>query len=130
MRKTADNDFMTLVRSIVSGDSSKVRAIVAASPDLVRRPAVVGASREAASEYFFPEIRHYLYGGDTALHIAGAAFKFELAQFLIDHGASCAARHRRGAAPLHYASDCNTWNPEAQVSMIEYLIRAGANPNA
>jgi ankyrin repeat protein len=130
MRKTTDNDFMTLVRSIVSGDSAKVRDIVAASPDLVRRPAVIGASREAASQYFFPEIRHYLYGGDTALHIAGAAFKFELAQFLIDHGASCAARNRRGAEPLHYASDCNTWNPAAQVATIECLIRAGAHPDA
>src|SRR5262252_7595182 len=130
MRKTADNDFMTLVRSIVSGDSAKVREIVAASPDLVRRPAVVGASREAASEYFFSEIRHYLYGGDTALHIAAAGFKFELAQFLIDHGAGCAARNRRGAEPLHYASDSNTWNPAAQAATIECLIRAGANPNA
>jgi hypothetical protein len=32
--------------------------------------------------------------------------------------------------PLHYASDCNTWNPTAQVATIECLIRAGANPNS
>src|SRR6185295_13644058 len=68
--------------------------------------------------------------GDTALHIAAAGFKFEVAQFLIDHGAKCAAKNRRGAEPLHYASDCNTWNPAAQVATIERLIRAGANPNA
>ena len=130
MRKTADSEFMILVRSIVAGESAKVRQIVTASPGLVRTTAIIGASRQSASDYFFPEIRHYLYGGDTALHMAAAAFKFELAQFLIDHGASCAARNRRGAEPLHYASDCNTWNPEAQVATIQCLIRAGANPNA
>jgi hypothetical protein len=130
MQKTADSEFMLLVRSIVAGESAKVREIVTASPGLVRTPAIVGASRQSASDYFFPEIRHYLYSGDTALHMAAAAFKFELAQLLIDHGANCAARNRRGAEPLHYASDCNTWNPHAQVATIECLIRAGANPNS
>jgi hypothetical protein len=130
MRKTADAEFMVLVKSIVAGESAKVREIVTASPSVVRMPAIVGASRQSSSDYFFPEIRHYLYGGDTALHMAAAAFKFELAQFLLEHGASCAARNRRGAEPLHYASDCNTWNPDAQVATIQCLIRAGANPNA
>jgi hypothetical protein len=55
MRKTAGSDFMTLVRSIVSGEGAKVREHVPASPDLVRKPAVTGASRQVASEYFFPE---------------------------------------------------------------------------
>lgn len=121
---------MALVASIVSGDTAKVQHMVTAAPDLVRMSAVDGASREAASEYFFPEIRHYLYAGDTALHMAAAGFKFDLAQLLIDHGASCAAKNRRGAEPLHYASDSNTWNPDAQVRSIECLIRSGANPNA
>jgi ankyrin repeat protein len=130
MRKTADTEFMILVRSIVAGDSAKVREIVGASPGLVGTPAVIGASRQSSVDYFFPEIRHYLYGGDTALHMAAAAFKFELAQFLIDHGASCAAKNRRGAEPLHYASDCNRWSPDAQVATIQCLLRSGANPNA
>ena len=125
-----NKDFMDLVASIVAGDKARVLQFINASPDLVRRPAIVGASREEASQYFFPEIMHYLYGGDTALHMAAAGFKFEIAQILIDRGADCAARNRRGAEPLHYASDCNTWNPTAQVAMIETLIRAGANPNA
>ena len=122
-------DLMVLVRAIVSGNTSKVLEIIKAAPDLVHKSAIVGASRKAASQYFFPEIGHYLYA-DTPLHMAAAGFKFEIGQILIDHGASCAAKNRRGAEPLHYASDCNTWNPTAQVAMIECLIRAGANPNA
>ncbi len=90
----------------------------------------VGASRGAASQYFFPEIKHYLYAGDTALHMAAAGFKFEICRRLIDHGANLAAKNRRGAEPLHYASDCNVWNPAAQAATIECLIQAGANANA
>ena len=127
---TINKDLMGLVKAIVSGDSVRVLEIVKASPDLVQQPAKIGASRQTASEYFFPEIKHYMYAGDTALHMASAGFRSEIGQILIDHGASCAARNRRGAQPLHYASDSNTWNPTAQVAMIECLIRSGANPNA
>jgi len=126
----SNKNWAALVKSIVAGKTAQVLQIVEASPELVQKPAPTGASREAASQYFFPEIRHYLYAGDTALHMAAAGFKFELVQILIDHGAEYGAKNRRGAEPLHYASDCNTWNPDAQVATIECLIRAGANPNA
>lgn len=121
---------MTLVRWIVSGKTAKVLEILDASLNLVATTASIGASRTAATEYFFPEIRHYLYSGDTPLHMAAAGFRHELCRMLIDRGANCAARNRRGAEPLHYASDCNTWNPASQAATIECLIRAGANPNA
>ena len=128
--RAADKDLMALMGSIALGDTAKVLEFVAASRDLVRMSAIHGASRAEASRYFFQQIRHYLYAGDTALHIAAAGFRFEVAQFLIDHGANYAAKNRRGAEPLHYASDCNTWNPVAQVATIECLTRAGANPNS
>jgi ankyrin repeat protein len=116
--------------SIAAGNNAKVLKAVAASPSVVQMSARHGASRAEASRYFFPQIQHYLYAGDTALHIAAAGFRFEVAQFLMDRGADCRARNRRGADPLHYASDCNTWNPAAQVATIECLTRAGANPNS
>ncbi len=125
-----DKALMSLMASIAAGDTARVFEAVAASPHLARMPAIHGASRAEASRYFFPEIRHYLYAGDTALHIAAAGFRSEVAQALIDRGADCTARNRRGAEPLHYASDCNTWNPEAQVATIECLTRAGADPNS
>lgn len=125
-----EKDLMALMGLIASDNTKKALEVIAASPDLVQRSLTNGATRAAASSYFFPQIRHYVYADDTALHIAAAGFKFELAQFLIDHGANCTARNRRGAEPLHYASDGNTWNPAAQVATIECLIRAGANPNS
>jgi hypothetical protein len=128
--ETNDKGLMALMASIASGDTAKVRELIAAHTNLVQIAATQGASRTEASRYFFPQIRHYVYAGDTALHIAAAGFRFEVAQLLIDHGAKPMAKNRRGAEPLHYASDSNTWNPAAQVATIECLVRTGANPNS
>jgi hypothetical protein len=121
---------LALVKSIVAGDTAKVLQALDASSDLVWMPAQVGATRQEAAEYFFPEIRHYIYSGDTALHMAAAAFNSKIVQILVDRGANPAAKNRRGAEPVHYASDANTFNPSAQAETIECLLRAGANPNA
>jgi hypothetical protein len=121
---------MELVRAIVAGDVRKAAHLLAASPHLVHARAAIGASRETAEPYFFEEIRHYLYAGDTALHMAAAGYHREICQDLIERGADCSAGNRRGALPLHYASDSNTWNPAAQAAAIDCLIRAGADPNA
>src|SRR5713226_8813677 len=93
--------FMELVRAIVSGDTKRASRLIARSPRLVHERATVGASRDIAEQYFFEEIRHYLYGGDTALHMAAAGYKCGIAQELIDRGADCSAKIRRGAEPLH-----------------------------
>jgi hypothetical protein len=103
---------------------------LAASPALATTSSDVGATRQEASTFFFTEIAHYLYAGDTALHMAAAAFRRRVAELLVAHGADCRARNRRGAEPLHYASDANRWDPTAQAETIEYLISIGADPNA
>ena len=90
----------------------------------------VGATRQEAETFFYADIAHYLYAGDTALHMAAAAFNRAIAEVLVKHGADCRARNRRGAEPLHYAADANHWDPEAQADTIGYLISAGADPNA
>jgi ankyrin repeat protein len=104
--------------------------MLAAYPGLATASAAVGASRHGATSFFFPEIKHYLYAGDTALHMAAAAFRRPAAERLIRHGAACRARNRRGAEPLHYAADANHWDPAAQAETIECLLAAGADPNA
>lgn len=119
-----------LVQAIVAGDVKSVRRQLARSPELARTSAQIGATRANASEFFFEEIRHYLYAGDSALHFAAAAFRPTMVQLLIDGGADVAAANRRGAQPLHYAADANVWNPKAQAATIACLLRAGAAPNA
>lgn len=101
---------------------------------LALQAAVIGASRADASSYFFPTIAHYAYGEDTALHIAGAAYATKVAQQLVALGANVHAKNRRGAEPLHYAADGSpesaSWDPVAQARTIEFLLKAGADPNA
>jgi len=94
-----------LLRAIVAGDATAAIGMLAASPELARQRAETGASRLAAKDYFLVEIGHYVYSGDTALHIAAAAYQKSIAMKLVARGADVRAKNRRGAEPLHYAAD-------------------------
>jgi hypothetical protein len=122
--------FRDFVRHVVNGEIDEVSRLVADNPTLATARAEAGASRHTAPEFFFGEIAHYLYAGDTALHMAAAAFRRPMAMLLVAHGADCHAKNRRGAQPLHYAADANHWEPAAQAETIEYLLSIGADPNA
>jgi ankyrin repeat protein len=122
--------FLDFIRVVVAGDLEELSKRLAASPALATASADTGATRQDASTFFFTEVAHYLYAGDTSLHMAAAAFRRPVAELLIAHGADCRARNRRGAEPLHYAADTNRWSPTAQTETIEYLISIGADPNA
>jgi ankyrin repeat protein len=122
--------WLDFVRAVVAGDVDQVSRRLAGDPALATTAADVGATRQDASDFFFADIAHYLYGGDTALHMAAAAFRRPVAEILVAGGADCRARNRRGAEPLHYAADTNRWDPAAQTETIEYLLSVGADPNA
>ena len=123
-----------LLRAIAAGDAPHASRLLAASPRLASEASAVGATRGSSTSYFFEETAHYLYAGDTALHVAAAAYRTDIARELVRCGADVSARNRRGAQPLHYACDGQpasaTWDPKAQASVIAFLIRAGADPNA
>jgi hypothetical protein len=125
---------MSLLRAIAMGDYKRASALIEASPELARTPTSAGATRTSSTDYFFREISQYVYAGDTALHIAAAAYRTDIAKDLILHGADPGARNRRGAEPLHYASGGSPgsarWNPPAQAATIAFLIRAGSRPDA
>src|SRR3954468_6186687 len=123
-------DFLDFVRVVVRGDVEQVSRRLAERPALATTACDVGATRQRASSFFFAEIAHYLYEGDTALHLAAAAFQRPVAALLVAAGAGCRAKNRRGAEPLHYAADANRWDPGAQAETIEFLLSAGADPNA
>jgi ankyrin repeat protein len=116
---STDLDF---IRLVVDGDIERVTRCLAASPALAAMSSHVGASRQESSTFFFADIAHYFYAGDTALHMAAAAFRRHVAALLVAQGADCRAKNRRGAEPLHYAADANRWDPTAQAETIEYLI--------
>lgn len=124
------SSFLDFVGLIVNGNVAEVTRCLAANPALATAQADVGASRQVSMDFFFKSISHYLYAGDTALHMAAAAFRHPLAELLLVHGADCHARNRRGARPLHYAADANRWDPTAQAETIQCLLVAGADPNA
>ncbi len=130
MRRSQKSPYLNFVRVVVGGNLDQVADCLAGNPVLAVTAAGVGATRQESSTFFFPDIAHYLYAGDTPLHMAAAAFRRQVAALLVSNGADCRARNRRGAEPLHYAADANRWDPGAQAETIEYLISVGADPNS
>ena len=126
---TQKTDFLDFVRHVVNGELAEVSHRLAASASLAKVASDVGATRHDASTYFYREISHYLYAGDTALHMASAAFRCSIAVLLVAHGADCRAKNRRGAEPIHYAADTNRWDPTGQIETIKYLLSIGVEPN-
>lgn len=124
------DEFLRLIRVVVGGDPVQVRQRLASDPALAASSAQAGATRGAAKSYFLASIRHYLYEGDTALHMAAAAYQRDIAELLVEQGASVHARNRLTLQPLHLAATTNHWNPDAQAETIAYLLSAGADPNA
>jgi hypothetical protein len=123
-----------LVGAIVAGDAAGVSRLLAASRPLASVSFRTGATRQAAKTYFLHQIGRYVYAGDTALHIAAAAYQTEMVRKLINAGADVHARNRLGDAPLHAAAvgspHSRAWNPSAQAATIVCVIEAGADPNA
>jgi ankyrin repeat protein len=122
--------FRRFVDLVVAGDAGAVARRLAEAPQLATAVSGDGATRGEPSTFFYSAISHYLYAGDTALHMAAAAFQRPVAELLVAHGADWRAVNRLGAQPLHYAADTNHWQPDAQAATIDYLTSIGADPNA
>ncbi|TDP92805.1 ankyrin repeat domain-containing protein [Labedaea rhizosphaerae] len=118
-------DLVGLMTAIAAGDHSLVRS---AAPSL----ATARLARE--DEFFLDALRAQVYEGDTALHAAAFAYDVESARVLLANGADVRARNRRGGEPLHAAAAGDPgsarWNPRRQRAVIEYLVEAGADPDA
>jgi Ankyrin repeats (many copies)/Ankyrin repeats (3 copies) len=130
----SDHDLLLFMRAIADGDEATATRLLADTPSLATARLTTGGTR-ATSEQFFLSQRHMqLYSGDTALHVAAAAYDSPFARTLIAAGADVQARNRRGATPLHAAvigvPGSSSWDPRRQVAVIRYLIAAGAPPDA
>jgi hypothetical protein len=130
----ADQDLARLIEAIVARDRATFDGLLAARPELASARVKAGATRAHAKDYFFDEIAHYVYAGDTACHMAAAAHAPDFVDVLVARGSDVGAVNRRGAQPLHYAVDGGPsgphWDPEAQSDTIVRLLDAGADPNA
>jgi len=78
------------------------------------------------------KIFHWIYAGDTALHLAAAGYRVEIVQQLLAVGADPnASQNHRHSTPLHYAADgCvggHVWDATRQVETLRCLIDGGAN---
>src|SRR5205807_10420829 len=89
----SDAQLMTLARAIAAGDEQTAARLLAASPMLARACFVKGASRQSAHAYFLDRIGRYIYAGETALHVAAAAYRPDVARKPIAAGAVVRARN-------------------------------------
>jgi hypothetical protein len=130
----SDRELMALVRAILDGDAERAAAMIADTPGLTTACFQTGASRASERPHFLPQISKYIYAGDTALHIAAAAYESKIAEQLIKTGADVTARNRFGYCPLHSAAAGNPrslyWDPTRQAATIRVLVESGADPNA
>jgi hypothetical protein len=118
----------SLLKAIVEDDRSRVRSLLRADDRLATR--LLDEARLYESGIF-----HWLYVGDTALHLAAAGSRVGIVKLLLAEGAdpNAASNHRR-SGPLHYAADGYVihpaWDPKRQAKTIECLVAAGAKVNA
>jgi len=113
-----------ILAAIVDDDRSKVGNLLKADPGLATL--LLDEPRLYQSK-----IVHWLYAGDTALHLAAAGHRLDLVRLLLAAGANpnSTTNHRK-SSPLHYAADgClrgPDWDPKRQVETIRCLLDAGA----
>src|SRR6266849_2877471 len=118
----------TLLRAILDDDRAAVKELLQADRTIATRGV------DKAKLYKSP-IAHWIYVGDTALHLAAAGYRVEIARLLLAAGADPnAAGNHRQSGPLHYAADGYNsdlaWDAKRQVQTIRCLLNAGAYVNA
>jgi ankyrin repeat protein len=118
----------SLLAAVVEDNHEKVRQLLQAEASLATR-----TTDEA--KLYQERIFHWMYVGDTALHLAAAGHRVEIVDLLIAAVADPnAARNHRRSRPLHYAADGYingaAWDAQQQVNTILRLLDAGADIHA
>jgi hypothetical protein len=114
-----------LFAAIMSDDVDAARRLLQADEGLATQPIQKPKLYESG-------IFHWIYVGDTALHLAAAGYRVEIVKLLLASGADPnAAQNRRKSTPLHYAADGfitgPAWNAGRQVTTLQCLIGEGAD---
>jgi len=114
-----------LLTAIVEDDRHAVKRLLAADKSLASR-------RVESPKLYRSKIFHWIYVGETALHLAAAGYRTEIIRLLLAAGAdpNAAFNHRHGR-PLHYAADGGAGcNEQLQLKAIRCLRDAGAEIDA
>jgi hypothetical protein len=114
-----------LLAAIVENDVATVRRLLKADRGLATR--LIRKAKLYQSKIF-----HWMYVGDTALHLAAAGYRVEIVRALLKAGADVnAAKNMRKSRPLHYAADGfitgPVWDAKRQVATIQCLLDHGAD---
>jgi len=102
---------------------------------LLKVDCALAVQQVETAKLYQSKIFHWLYAGDTALHLAAAGYRDKIARTLLAAGAdpNATANHRR-SGPLHYAADGYivgpAWDPKSQIKTIRILLDAGADIHA
>jgi len=121
------DQFQSLVAAILNDDRVRVQELLTQSAALT--------TARATKPHLESRIAHWIYADDTALHVAAAGYRVEIAKLLLEAGADCGAvgKHRH-SQPVHYAADGSlehpNWDAKRQVRMMELLLEAGADVHA
>src|ERR1700722_8463781 len=117
-----------ILKAIYDDDRSEVKRLLKADSTLATLPI-------ARARLYEGKILHWIYVGDTPLHLAAAGYRVEIVRLLLAAGADAnAAENHRQSGPLHYAAD--SWmakepaRANMQVETIRCLLDAGAKINA
>jgi hypothetical protein len=114
-----------LLTAIVNDDQRVVKDLLAADRGLAT--GLIQKAKLHRSKIF-----HWIYVGDTPLHLAAAGYRVEIVRLLLAAGADAnAATNHRRSTPLHYAADGYVngpvWDATRQVETIRTLLDNGAD---
>lgn len=117
-----------MIAAIVSDDTAAAKKLLQANTALATQ--LIEKPKLHKSGIF-----HWIYAGDTLLHLAAAGYRVKIAELLLAAGADPnAAKNHRKSTPLHYAVDGfitgPAWDPEKQIRTIRLLLEAGADIHA
>ena len=113
-----------MLTAIVEDDRSAVEELLKADSGMATR--LISKPR-----LYDSKILHWIYAGDTALHLAACGYRVEIVRLLLAAGADPnAAKNHRQSTPLHYAADGFIggagWDPKRQMETIGLLLCNGA----
>ena len=114
-----------LLRAVVDDDRSAVG-------ELLKTDSGLAARLTEKAKLYDSKIFHWIYAGDTALHLAAAGYRVEIVELLLAAGADPnAAKNHRRSTPLHYAADGfitgPAWSATRQVETLRRLVERGGD---